>query len=264
MKILYQETGTSLLKGVLYAELVEGELQNKAEYEPSLFAGPVIEADDLDIEELIIKTRELKKRPGLFSRPGDLKAFTELVNWALRHRSPQKVTLIISVLKQAFHQGLPLILAGRSKLSRRFLALAEEVQAEVRLSGYQMKFQPLPHTKNIIFVRYCLEHKTQDLVLKKWTHVYPEYTFLFLLPDKSILGNSYGYKELGPLKGRPEDIGKKIMSYCLASYPNRSSLISHHADYVAGNQQRAGLQLALNKNVNYIDFYNKIKRGELL
>lgn len=252
MKVLYKEKGLSLIKAVLYSELTDSEVLSPKDFNLFNFSENSIEADDLDLAELINKIRLIKKNPKIYSSPNEVKILGELINLGLRHNHPQKIATIAKVIKQSLVNSCTFILNGQTKAAKKLLFWAKQVQGEVRLSGYQMKFRILPYNKNVLYSKYRLKYNTYDLIINQWSKVYPEYNFLFLLPNKSIFGNRFGFKEFKLFKGKLAALGKKIVSSRIANQPQRSNLVSRHVQYVSAS-------------VNYVDFYNKIKkRGEWL
>lgn len=263
MKVLYKEKALSIFKAALYTELTNCSIAAGKDHALPLFSEPSIEADDLDIAELIQKIRLLKRSPKLYTNPKKLQSLEDLVNWALRHNAPHKYSIIIKAIKQTMLKGCSYLLKGISKEAALIHTWANEVQGEIRLSGYKMRFRLLPHTNNVLYTKYKLKYRTEDLVLKQWLKIYPEYSFLFLLPGRTILGNRFAFKDFGPFQGNLRILGRKIASSRFIRHPQRSNLVSNHSQYV-NEHYDAPLHLSFKKAVNYVNFYNRIKKGEIL
>jgi hypothetical protein len=264
MKVVYKEEAVSVLKAMFYAEFTGCEaVAEHCNKELSLFNEPTVEADDLDITDLITKLRLAKKKPGLFASFAQLKTLENLVGWVLRHGSSKKHQVIQHAIRKAIHDSVLPVINGINAEGKQLLKFAEEVQAEVRLSGQEIRFTLMPHAENVLYSRYTLKHDTSDLVIQLWSRIYPEYTFVLLLPNKTIIGNRFGHEEWNPLYGSPAKISQKIAASKLLNHPQRSQLASRHAHYVNMSREQS-MELSYTKTVNYVDFYNKIKRGEEL
>ncbi|MBU0580880.1 MAG: hypothetical protein KKA19_06855 [Candidatus Margulisbacteria bacterium] len=263
MKILFKENALSLIKAVFYSEFTGGEILSQKNFNPSLFAEPIIEADDLDIEELILKLRQLKKHPKLFSYPKHLQDLEKLISLVLLHTHLHCLSTIIKVLRQAINKDCLFVLKGLSKEAQQLLDWAKEVEGEVRLSLFKIKFHVMPDSPDILYAKYSLKFNTYALVLKQWIKIYPEFTFLLLLPNKTIVSNRFGSQEFAAFYGKLSSLAKKISGVNLARLSQRSNLISSHMNYVSDTADFPILSGYKNP-MNYVAFYNKIKERKNL
>ncbi len=264
MKVVYKDEAVSIIKAMLYAEFSgAAPVTEKTMLELSLFNEPTIDADDLDIADLIANLRLAKKKPKIFSSYEQLKALENLIGWALRHMSDKKYAIIENATRRAINASPLEVVNGTSLEGKQLLKYSEEVQGELRLSGQAMRFSVMPDMQNVLYTRYTLKHDISDLVVQQWARIYPDHSFVLLLPGKTIIGNRFGIEEWSPMRASPAVIAKTIASSKMLDHPQRSRIASQHASYV--NMGRASVAgLSYTKTVNYVDFYNKIKRGEEL
>ena len=260
MKILFKDEPLSIMKAALYAEFTGCEALAARTFTPGLFNEPLVEADDLDSQELLIKLRLSKKKPELWGSPHHLTALEGLIGWVLRHKNPKRYELIFKAIKLTFENSILKVTNGSLAEGKVLRKMAEEVQAEVRLSGHQVKLAVVPHAEAALYTRYKLEHNTADLVLQLWAKVYPEYMFVFFLPDKTIVGNRYGFEEWDPYYGSLALLHRRIAPALILNKPHRSRLASQHARFVS-NTRNLPAELPCIPTVNYVDFYNRIKKG---
>jgi hypothetical protein len=262
MKIIYKDEPLSLIKAVLYAEFAGSEEVRAEDIVPMLFNNEqTVEADDLDIEDLIRKTRLHRKKPELFSSPQQLTMLVNILRFGFRHGSDKRFKIMLAAVHAAVQKGLLSVLNGTITEGKELLRLSEDVQAEVRLSGQKLKFALLPQTDNVLYARHTLIHDTADLVIRSWSKIYPDYSFVLLLPNKTVIGNRHGCEESEPFFGTPAILTGKIAALNILNNPRRSKLAAQHASYVH-MERNTPLELPCTKSVNYVDFYNKIKRGE--
>jgi hypothetical protein len=262
MKILVEESGISLFKGVLYAEFTKGEIIRIAETEGAKYqyfeAEAVIEASDLSISDLITKIRLLKKDPQLFVSPHKLKTLTNLLDWVFRHKDPKSYQTMLKVLKQVLVKGCDPILAGETLEARKIMRWSQDVQNEVRLNIFKLKFSPVSDQGKLFRARCSLKHKTYDVILQQWIKIYPDYNFLLMMKNKSVIGNRFGFKVFSNCKKKGPLLKRQKNIYSLLKKVQRTYLALDHINFVSETSK-----MKYNKTTNYVDFYNKIKKGEL-
>ncbi len=143
---------------------------HRSDYAASVLAGPVTDADNIDLSEVYRLYRQAFGPVSWLENPRQGQKLAATLHYAARYNARDRYALVLQVLHQALAKNAEYVLAKISPEAKSVVARARRVCMELHRAYGFIRFNP--DYNGTMIGRTKLEHDTADIVLAYFARKY--------------------------------------------------------------------------------------------